>query len=476
MLTAIFSAVLVSFYALYQYYWGLEITRKFVEEKELIYTLSPDFLTRLYTQRAFSTFVYPNTLAGYLILFFPLTVLFSLKFKGKRKILPLIAGMIILWALFLTKSKGGFLSLFVAMVILAFSPLYRKRKVFSILLLLVLLTSLFSFLLWKDILILSRGRELLFGSADIRLSYWKAGLRMFKERPLLGFGTGCFGKVFTRFKEPGREESQMAHNNYLQVASELGIVGILIFLLFWIYVVRFLLNNIQKERIISWGILGSVMAFLFHSLMDFDFYIPGIVFNLFLFLGWLPDSFSEKRNLSERIERRVKIALIISSLLLAFHSLMVIKANVFYEQGMTKREKGDLEGAIRDINTAIRFYPWGEDTYRISYHYRLGELYEKSMEIISPDFWRKAIEEYTKAARLDPYHFSYWEKISFLFLKKGELEESIKYINKAIYCYPSHPRLHREKGEILKVLGREEEARRELEMADKLTFGIHQRR
>ncbi len=86
LLVLLFSTFLVSVYAVYQYFWGLEETRAYVliYKNEIPLSSSGNFMSRLNTDRAFSTFLYPNALASFLMMVFPFSVFYSVFCKEKK--------------------------------------------------------------------------------------------------------------------------------------------------------------------------------------------------------------------------------------------------------------------------------------------------------------------------------------------------------------------------------------------------------
>jgi len=67
------------------------------------------------------------------------------------------------------------------------------------------------------------------GSAQGRITAWKAGARMMLSNPVLGVGAGQFEVNYTRFA-PGEQRWKTAHSIYFLVLGELGIPGIVLLL------------------------------------------------------------------------------------------------------------------------------------------------------------------------------------------------------------------------------------------------------
>jgi O-antigen ligase len=60
-------------------------------------------------------------------------------------------------------------------------------------------------------------------SLGVRLGYWRTTLDMMALRPLTGIGPGCWGDWYPLLKAPEYEETQLPHNDFLQIASESGL-------------------------------------------------------------------------------------------------------------------------------------------------------------------------------------------------------------------------------------------------------------
>jgi O-antigen ligase len=91
---------------------------------------------------------------------------------------------------------------------------------------------------WKDI------------SNAERIHRWIAGMNMFADKPVTGYGTNSFNLLYKKYTEPAfktyvsnNTEQSTVHNNFLLVAIEQGIFGCLI----WLGVLMLLLSNIQHN-------------------------------------------------------------------------------------------------------------------------------------------------------------------------------------------------------------------------------------
>ena len=76
-------------------------------------------------------------------------------------------------------------------------------------------------------------------SAMRRLEYWQASLEMVRDQPL-GVGFGNFEEVVKRYV-PNLAITRCAHNTYLEVLAELGLLGML--LLVWVFTVAMITVN-----------------------------------------------------------------------------------------------------------------------------------------------------------------------------------------------------------------------------------------
>nr|HPQ95835.1 O-antigen ligase family protein [Thiolinea sp.] len=108
-----------------------------------------------------------------------------------------------------------------------------------------------------------------------RTTIWHFGLEAWMREPLLGYGFGSYYKVVTPFSV-----NYTAHNSFISVLVETGVVGLLLFLLFFLYLFHYLrfvprqefmlqltllMLLIVSQMAVEWS--AEKIAWIFYSLL-----------------------------------------------------------------------------------------------------------------------------------------------------------------------------------------------------------------
>jgi hypothetical protein len=115
---------------------------------------------------------------------------------------------------------------------------------------------------------------------DARFGIWSESIPMVKAYPVVGCGLGAYESGFMRFKKVAPMfRVDFAHNDYLQILVELGIIGLAIGLSLVVRVVSRVLHvALFHKESYGWelaiGLAGAITALLLHSGADFSLYIP----------------------------------------------------------------------------------------------------------------------------------------------------------------------------------------------------------
>ncbi|MFH1355332.1 MAG: O-antigen ligase family protein [Candidatus Omnitrophota bacterium] len=261
--TIVFAGFVISILSIYQYLFGFQHILDYVARKNITRPFILDYLGR---RRVFFPFVTPNTLAGFLVMLLPLALLIN--DKKKWFVIALIVT-----ALSLTKSLGAFISLFLGMALYLYLRKDRPGKKFFFLAMIVIIFA-FIFILRQ---LPGKEHTLPMFSFAKRIDYWRETLKIFRLYPLTGVGIGNFNLPSTRY----------AHNSYLQVSAEMGIIGLLSLIWLVSSAMRTGLNQIKRShnKNITICLVTSSSIFLIHNLMDFTFFLPEVSLIWWVILG-----------------------------------------------------------------------------------------------------------------------------------------------------------------------------------------------
>jgi hypothetical protein len=134
-----------------------------------------------------------------------------------------------------------------------------------------------------------------------RVKAWKMGAEIVEDFPVAGTGLGTFRRVSPLYQPPDLKGGYFqTHNDYLNMASDMGIPGLLILLGLlgaWAAAVWKGLSRSGRIRpVFSAGCLAAAAAMVVHSFADFNLQVSAIAFHMALVAGLglaaarLPDS------------------------------------------------------------------------------------------------------------------------------------------------------------------------------------------
>lgn len=278
------------FYTLFsgfdQHNGGLEAMRKAFYEQPDWQKYPPEYLQKMSSNRIFGTFVYPNAFAGGILLFLPVCLwqgwfLSSGWPRVARGVLIGILGYLGLACLYWTGSKGGWL---IALALVAVAVLHlrfsRKLKVGLVSVGLVLGLVLF-FVRFSGYF--EKGAT----SVGARFTYWSAAVQTIRERPLFGSGPGTFSVVYAQIKPPEAEMAKLTHNDYLEQASDSGVVGGIAFGGFILLSLTMLYRTACRLGWAGITVWVALLGWSVQAMIEFGLYIPGLAWPVFLLFGWL---------------------------------------------------------------------------------------------------------------------------------------------------------------------------------------------
>jgi probable O-glycosylation ligase (exosortase A-associated) len=234
----------------------------------------------------------PNDLALVMVCTLPFVIYFFKEVHGLKKIFLGTCFVLILMTIIMSVSRGGFVGL-IAMGGYFFKRSPRKAKAFSLItvILAVILIAQFAPDSYSDrISTIWNPQTEADEKGGGRTEVWKAGLRIFLDNPVLGVGISNFTTAEGLHKTiPGRWTT--AHNSFIQIGVELGIIGIFLFVFLTLGTVL-KMRRLQKlwegkegfkdflwlTYAIETGMVGYIVCgfFLSQAYFDYLYFILGL--------------------------------------------------------------------------------------------------------------------------------------------------------------------------------------------------------
>lgn len=265
------------------------------------------YLTEFGRARAAATLNHPNNLAGFIALVAPLALGATAALVGRRDrraVVPGVLALVLLVGAAATYSKGGQLAVLAGVLVWllllpsgglrAWCAADRRRGRWLVLAGMPLaVLALVGFwmsplgdrlrLFWELLPTLPQFE---------RWGTWQAAARMVADRPLSGVGPSCFGLALPAYKTAASHAQLFthAHNWYLHLAAEQGLVGLLL----WCGALLAGLDSLRRRlaadpddarRRLLQGLLAGELGFLVAGLLDYNVGVPCIAMAFWFMVG-----------------------------------------------------------------------------------------------------------------------------------------------------------------------------------------------
>ncbi|MGQ9777852.1 MAG: tetratricopeptide repeat protein [Thermodesulfobacteriota bacterium] len=447
-----------------------------------------------------------NQVAQFLIIVIPLSAIFSLlSHQWHKRAFFLLSTFIMGYHLILTKSRGAFIGLLLSFLVLfslsAYKALknWKKGRIIKItslsfflgltLTLFILLFSLTLYLLtdlpekglksdsiefpkieenltinnpsWLKSFFYRSGimDEEKALSARARVYIYHNTLRIIKDYPLRGVGFGNFKYVYPRYRDRAEwaisglnTRVEEAHNEYLQIFSEVGLFGFLIFMFIIFRIIKMSLNLFRKEEFnqsffLSMALTAGILSTLIQSLFDFNLQNPASAITFWSSVGFLEILYQRQREYRKAILLRLRGRLfllyslrggILFSIILGLiFSIKPLLGDYHLKVGRFYMEISNWKGALYHFEKGKKFCPNHFDIY-----FHLGQTYDQLKN------YEKAIESYKKSILLHPCFIEAKNNLGVIYLRAGRIEEAIEEFKNAISINTFHPALHNNLGYI----------------------------
>lgn len=402
----------------------------------------------------------PNFVSDYMGQMIPIGIYFALSKNSNwlKKIFSLISVFVMFWVLLFAQTRSIYLSFFIGMIIFSiFFSLtliknknkedlkYIKSKNFALPLLIVILSIVFLLIMFNIPSPFNKGGEVVaskrfeaissVSSWDERTLSWLAAVEQWKdsnhpENRLIGGGIATYPVYAVRYMADIQAENpakfyyawnnfKRAHNDYLQVLGETGLLGFIPVILLLLGLITVFLIRVFKmtefNKILMFNLFAwSLTIVAIHSFTEFPLHLhPNIMSALFIISVAVSEQFGSTRILKLRKNtlKTIFIIFVIIGAVVSYLKIQSTASEVYFKIGNTEYMKIDAyENVVKNqipnilkqidekINELKKYaVPGSSNFQKISNDIKTLEEQKQKYITAQKDYENKAYESYKKA-------------------------------------------------------------------------------
>lgn len=405
------------------------------------------------------TFPNPNITAMFLTLCLPSSrVVIKATKEKNRRIYIAIGYVIITIAIIMLKCRTAYIGIGVmTIVFLFFSPNVKKyiqaNRYKTILVIIACVIGI--------TLVSNKTYQIKKDSADGRLLIWKITLAMIIEKPLMGYGYGMFEKEYNQHQshyfaseatnaqeKANANHVNMGYNEYLEIATEGGLIGLFLFLGFIVSLVITYIK-VPSNHVVQTAITG-IAIWLAMSMTNFTIQAVPVMavfmLNAAIVISYIPQrAVSPKNNVLGYLSG---ITLIILSILIfqnmntRYIAFVVQKESLLLiEKNKTDKAIVRLETITKDLSDCESYYNLGLSAYLRNGDYENAyDTFQKGQQFTSNhQFYmnggiacemlnrdQEAEQAYIFVSNMIPNHLASKYRLMLLLAKQGKKREAIE--------------------------------------------------
>ncbi|MFH1352611.1 MAG: O-antigen ligase family protein [bacterium] len=361
----------------------------------------------------YATFGNQNFFAAYLVIALPMAFLFLKEKNGYLKFIGFAGVLIFALGLYYAGSRGGILAAFAGVMVFLLAKYGKRIKYLKIILVLVLLCALAAGYLKRSFWLRDTHRKLI----------WQDTIRMALKNPF-GVGPGAFASSFPDYASDKLKKVypqnkfivNFAHNEYLEIFSELGLPGLFLFLMI-------IVTFFRKSK--NPYLLASAAGILVHNIFSVNMrFIISAGFLYFIFAVFRAEN-SEDRRINLEGSAPV-IPFVLAAALTVFFVPQIFKPIKALK--ITSSEPDFFEDVkaeeIKKLENKLSANPKDYDTL-----YRIGWFYAKKKN------FRTAVDYFMKASEVRPTP-GLWNNIGNIFFETGDRPRAIQAYKNALSMNP----------------------------------------
>lgn len=273
-------------------------------------------------------------------------------------------------------------------------------------------------------------------SVQTRLVIWENSLDIIQDAPLLGIGLGNWQYEYPRYDE-GESVWEGAtpkrpHNDYIWIASELGIIGLLTYI--WLlgtafYIAYCLIRTVNRSRVgLPFFILLSLIALSTHALFSFPKERIAVSMFFWFCLTALAILEAENRPRSQSTFWRAAniLAILITACGIAL-SVRALKFDTHFARAQQAVERNDWGLVVRETSNAIDNGIFDPQIYLLR---GVGHTYLGN--------YKQAEQDNLTCLSYHPHFLNALNNMGSIYNTLQKYQQAIPYLEQALQINPQH--------------------------------------
>lgn len=399
-----------------------------------------------------------NILAASMSIKIPFLLLGITQFSGYKKWFVMLTLFLASTAIILTGARSGLINIFLAFsiyIIYLFKTSSFSKTIFlkvATLLLPLVISIVVSNLVFektKNITdrytsVVNRIEQIKTNdaSAQMRLTMWGDALKLWNSSPILGIGLGNYRIESIPYESTTLDStivSLHAHNDFLEILSETGLINAIIYLalfvsIFFISLKRIIKPKSELNRTIALITLLLVVVYGVDSMFNFPMYRPTMqIFMSLMFALTVVNSDKVANNVLNPKMINPSLLIVTISLVSTLSAYIIFKASNLEYLIKTDDINVNVSGALNgdEVIKRLPLYPnvFGSSESYVEY---AGIYYFREKN------YDKAIKYLNMADKINPYlgRVDFYKHL--IFEEKGNVDSSYYYAKKAFYWRPKN--------------------------------------
>lgn len=352
-----------------------------------------------------------NIYSGFLT---PLVPLSLYLYFIKEKSVYMWVTCFLIFSNLLSNSRFGIVAMFFGLIVVSiFFAMLKEKKHFLMLILVVFIGSAcyigLQYVIPSNTGVAEKSADSFFQ----RIYHFQNAIKLFLNAPIIGNGIDSYRHIAPLVSISDRvEHVSHAHNIFLNILVETGLLGLLSFILF--------LMVIFKGKLFDKAFFFkiSLMSFLFHNLMEYNFVSPifqVLFYSLCAFIISERDAEIPSINIKDWKKRMLTVIVFVYFLTVVYPPMIGFMFLNRYKQAMENR---DIKLAYQNLMYA-KFFGYAVS----SIHDELGSFYAEIFlydRVKNKKFFKMAEEQYLKALRLNRMDINLQNKIKEFYRERPE--------------------------------------------------------